>query len=352
MFTDSNLHLIQQAAHQAPSADNSQPWRLDWYNSTLSVSYDTARVGHKTFPADSPATLLTMGAVMENINQAVTAVGWPLTWQIPPALPPDQPVYFQALIGQASKMAEVSTDELPLFKRHTNRLPYRSQVVPEALLNMLKNLTVSTARIIVLDQPQEIKLTAEMVRKASEIRFRTREVIEWFSKCMRFGGHNVAANDGLDVNTLDLPLGGSAFLRLISSWRRMKILNLFGAYKVMSFVDSSPVRDAPALIAIVGPSGFHDILAAGQLMERIWIILNAQDVAVHPYYVLADQLHRRQAGSIPHGLEKQADALFDETRQLFQFGQGEALQMLLRIGYPKKAPVRSKRLPLEAVCSI
>ena len=345
------LQFLAQAAHQAPSADNSQPWLLDWHNQTLSVAYDTARVSHKTFPADSPATLLTMGAVLENINQAANAAGWPLTWQIPPTIVPDQPVYFQALIGQANEKTKVSTDTLPLFKRHTNRFPYRSQALPEELLSALKNLSVASARVIVIDQPTAIRQAGRLVRLASEMRFRTREVHEWLTKSLRFGGTSAADDDGLDVKTMDLPPFGTSILHLISSWRRMEILNWFGAYKIFSFIDSNPVRHAPALVAIIGPSGFQDILAAGQLMERIWIALNAEGVAVQPYYVLADQLHRRQAGIIPPGLEKQADRVFDDARQLLQLGEGETLQMLLRIGYPKKTPVLSRRLPLEVVCS-
>ena len=343
------LQFLAQAAHQAPSADNSQPWQLDWHNQTLSVAYDSVRVSHKTFPADSPATLLTMGAVLENINQAANAAGWPHTLQVPSTLNPDQLVYFQAQFEQPNERTEVSTDTLPLFKRHTNRFPYQSQPLPEELLNVLKNLSVASARVVIIDQPSVIKQVGRLVRLASEIRFRTREVHEWLAKSLRFG--DSSSDDGLDVKTMDLPPFGTAFLRLISDWRRMKILNWFGAYKICSFIDSSPVRYAPALVAIIAPSGFQDILSAGQLMERIWIALNAEGVAVQPYYVLADQLDRRQAGIIPPGLGKQADMLFDETRQLLQLGEREALQMLLRIGYPKKTPVLSRRLPLEVVCS-
>ena len=86
-------------------------------------------------------------------------------------------------------------------------------------------------------------------------------------------------------------------------------------------------------------------------MERVWISLNEQDVAVQPYYVISDQLHRRQVGLIPHGLNNQADELLDKVQQLFKLNQGETLHMLLRIGYAKKTPVFSKRLPLQAVCS-
>jgi hypothetical protein len=119
----------------------------------------------------------------------------------------------------------------------------------------------------------------------------------------------------------------------------------------MSFTDSHPVGKAPAIVAIISPSGFQDVLAAGQLMNRIWIDLNAKGVAVHPYYVVADQLHRCQEEVIPEGLEKQADLVFEATNQLFQFNDGEALQMLFRVGYPKKEAVRSKRISIEKVCS-
>lgn len=346
------LNLILKAAHQAPSADNSQPWLLEWHDPTLTVSYDTARVSDKTFPANSPATLLTMGAALENINQAVNAAECPIIWQIPPTLNPAQPVYFKATFGRGAEKTDLTIDSVPLFKRHTNRLPYQSQALPKTLINELKNLTVASARVVVIDQPSTISQVAGLVKQASEIRFQTREIHEWLAKSLRFGKSSGSNDDGLDVNTLDLPPGGIAFLRLISAWSRMKILNLLGAYKALSFIDSRPVKDAPALVAIVGPSGFQDILAAGQLMNRIWIDLNAQSIAVHPYYVIADQLNRRQAGVIPVGLEKQADAVFVKAREIFQFEEGETLQMLLRVGYPKKTPVLSKRLPIEVVCSI
>jgi hypothetical protein len=348
MLTPSSLKLLLHAAHQAPSADNSQPWRLEWHNQILSVAYDTARVSNKTFPADSPATLLAMGAVLENISQAAE---WPVTWQIPATLDPEQPIYFRALIGQTNEESKVSIDTLPLFKRHTNRFPYCSQTLPEALINVIKNLTVGSARVVIIDQPSVIRQIARLVLLASEIRFRTREVHEWLAKSLRFDDSLSAADDGLDVKTLALPPGGRTILRLISVWHRMEILNMFGAFKALSIIDSNPVRQAPALIAILSPSGFQDIIEAGQLMERIWIDLNGQGVAVHPYYVVADQLHRRISGVIPPDLRKQADAVFEGTRQILQFEQGETLQMLLRIGYPKKTPTLSRRLPLEAVCS-
>jgi hypothetical protein len=86
-------------------------------------------------------------------------------------------------------------------------------------------------------------------------------------------------------------------------------------------------------------------------MNKVWIALNVQGIAVQPYYVLADQLQRRQAYQIPRSLITQADDLCAQTNQLFQLDDGEELAMLFRIGYPTRTPVKSKRLPLDKVCS-
>lgn len=344
------LNYFLQSAHSAPSADNSQPHRFLWdAKKTLRVCYDELRVRNMTFPADNPATILTMGALLENIVQAGAAINCPLKFRIPSGVNSSSDAYFEVDIDMESENVQLNFD-LPLFKRHTNRLPFQSQPLPSELLSRIGDLKLSSAHAVVIDKASVITKVARLVKASSEIRFRTREVHEWLGKSLRFDDAH-SNFDGLDVNTLDLPLGGKAFLRLISDWSRMKILNQVGAYKILAAIDASPIDKAPALIGIVAPSGFQDILYAGQLMNRIWIELNAQGIAVQPYYVISDQLHRRASGLIPEGLEVQAGTLFDETNKVFQLQAGDFLQMLFRIGYPVKSPVLSKRLPLADVCS-
>lgn len=341
--------LLSQAAQQAPSADNSQPWLLYWQGNTLSIRYDSERVGKKTFPENSPATLLSIGAVIENLNQAAKAHRVKISWNIAEQIDKNNPVYCHCHISTTDDV-KIFDNLLPLYERNTNRLPYLSTPLPIQQLEVLKKLTLGTIRVKVFQSHEEIGRTAQLVRFASEIRFRTHEINEWLGKSLRFGKQAKSCGDGLDVATLDLPPGGTLFLKLISNWQRMKWLNLLGAYKFMSFIDSLPVKKAPALVAIIGPKGFHEYLSAGQLMQRIWIDLNAQGIAVHPYYVIADQINRFQGGKIPRNLIKQATQTNEEAIQLFELNEGETLHMLFRIGYPKKKAKRSKRLPLEVIC--
>ncbi len=348
---DTKKTQLSHSVLHSPSADNSQPWRFDWHESCLNVYYDTPRVGNKTFPPDNPATLLSIGAVMENIRQAAEAIHCPVSFDIESNLNTDKPLYFKALFETKETNIEHDIQNIALFKRHTNRHPYQSKPISDSVLEVLKKLTLGDSRVLVFNQPSEIKPIAKLVRLASEIRFRTQDVHEWLAKSLRFDTASTASGDGLDLATLHLPPGGKSFLKLISDWRRMRFFNRFGAYKALAFIDAAPINQAPALLAIVGPQKFADYLSSGQLMERIWIDLNAQGIAVQPYYVVADQLHRRETHTVPVVLTGEADQVFAQAQKIFQFNTDETLHMLLRIGYPTKTSVLSQRLPLEVVCS-
>ena len=344
-------YLLTQAIQQTPSADNSQPWHITWTDSILSLSYDTARVADKTFPSNSPAILLSIGAAIENLYQVACQLNIDINIDTSLYIECENPTYFRAHFKQSDLDKPITVDSIPVFERHTNRLAYTSTPIAEDILAVLKNLTLGSASLRIISDKKEIKILGKLVQKASEIRFKTQEINEWLAKSLRFGNDAEKTKDGLDVATLDLPPGGSLFLRLIGNWKRMQLLNLLGTYLTMSLIDSAPVKKAPALIAITAPSNAQGIMEAGQLMEKVWIDLNSKGIAAHPYYVICDQLHRRKSGVIPKGLEKKADMIYAETQQLFQFEEGKELQMLLRIGHPKKTAKRSQRLDFNKFCS-
>lgn len=343
--------FLSQAAQHTPSPDNSQPWHLDWEGDILTVSYDTSRVADKTFVADSHAIFLTMGALLENVIQAAKALNVGLTWSFPNKFDINQPIYFQATLDQTNSLIASKIDDIPLFKRHTNRLPFQNKSLPSDFVSQLKNLTESSAKILVFENKKDIQQIAKQIRSASEVRFQTQEIHEWLAKSFRFDTKKADEyGEGLDVATIDLPLGGKLFLRLISNWKRMNWLNKIGTYKTMAFIDSQPVSQAPAIIAIAGSCNeFRDILAAGQLMNRAWMMLNANGIAVHPYYVITDQLQRKRANVVPSHLVKQINSVSEDIQKLFKLGNEETVHILFRVGYPKKTPVKSKRLPLKSL---
>jgi len=345
------VKLLVNAAIQAPSADNSQPWHYTWNGDFLTFSYDTDRVYGLTFSPDDPATLLSLGGAIENVIQVADHYGIQIEFEkiIESKIKTGASFRLRPDTDNIANLADEHTD-LPLFHRHTNRLSYKNKALSSSLIAWINTDCELNARATVTTNSEKIKGIADLVRNASEIRFQTKEVHEWLGKSLRFSPTEVEYGDGLDVATLGLPRGGTLLLKFISDWRRMVFLNRFKAYKLLSMIDSLPVGKASALVIITSPEGPEQVIDAGRLLTRIWTRLNMEGVAVHPYYVIPDQLQRLKQNRIPDKLVSQARYLERAAGHIFGLDEKlTELRMVLRIGYPKKKPIRSKRLPLEAV---
>lgn len=342
------VKLLIKAGQCAPSADNSQPWCFTWDGDVLSLCYDSQRVAGRTFGVLSPATLLGIGCVMENLSQVLAGLGQAAEWDILTPEPANNHCYLKLRPNPEIRISD-DTDSYPLFNRHTNRLPYSEEKIPQDVLNALANSREDNVQLRLFDSKESKGRIGRLVRAASEIRFQTQELHEWLGSSLRFSRTEVEQGDGLDVNSLHLPPGGRTFMQLTRDWKRMAFLNRLGIHKLLAKVEAQPVAEAPVIIAVIGPSGYRQQLAAGRLMNRTWISLNSHGIAVHPYYVIADQLQRLATGNVPAHLQDQASALKSECDTFFGLAGGAQVQMLLRIGVPRRNPVRSHRLPLQDI---
>ncbi len=342
-----SIKFLFEAGHIAVSADNSQPWRFSFQDNTITISYDIVRVPYMFFSFDHPACLLSFGSVVENMDQAAKSIGVQIEWVLHPTHTNNY-TYAEGRILNASELTKVN-HEHELFRRHTNRFPFKKKLLPDDILATLENEEEGSTRILAIREKSSIKKVAKLVKDSSKIRFQTEEVHDWLMTHMHFNPFDVDKGSGLDIKTVNLPPGGGLFMKFIRPWKNMKFLNRLGAYNLMAHQEQVPVANAPALIAIIGEEGFENGLQAGALMERIWVKLNTLGIAVQPYFVITDQLERRKSGKIPPHLKELADAISKDSKNTFTLKGSEKLLMLLRVGYPKHDPVRSKRIPLGMV---
>lgn len=345
MNMDSQFDYLFDAARWAPSADNVQPWQLRLNGDELTVGYDAARVAGVTHPPQDPATLLAMGALLENLLQAGAATGFGLE-----RLDPSDDEYFRLRVSPATSAAAGRPDH-PLFLRHTNRRPFRTDPLPAGVAESISGESEGAARALVFTDSSGRGRIAHLVKQASAIRFQTRESSESLGRSLRFTPREVESGDGLDVSTLHLPPGGNALVRLTTNWRVMQPLNRLGVYKALAAMESKPIANAPAIVAVIGSTGLRGALDAGQLMERIWIDLNRYELGVQPFYVVSDQLFRRERSELPEGLERHGDAMAQEAETVFGLA-GQKLYMLFRVGHPTGAPIKSRRLPLSTIVKV
>ena len=339
------ISKLASFAIMAPSADNSQPWTLSWDKGELAIAFRKTYQMPSMFWADSHATLLAAGAVAELLHNTFIANNVTAKWHWPSNSASGKPYAWFTLNATPSDFTPPEGVSL----RHTNRFAFRCDPLPPAVFREIEQFREGSIRIVPVSGGQHKSEFIRLVRLSSEARFCTRELHEWLIDSLRFTQEEVSRGDGLDVRTLALPPGGKQFMRFISDWRRMKILNRLSAYKILALSEVRLLPAAPALLCIVGPADARSAIDAGRLMTRLWMHLNLNEIAVHPYYVVTDQINRLHEDKVPAGFESQIDEVEEQTRELLGLQPAEILHIIFRVGYPKVTPLRSRRLPLDAV---
>lgn len=340
--------LIEQiflAGRHAASADNTQPWHFIWTGKYIEIRFARDRINSMTFNAGNPATLLGIGSVIENMDQACRFLGLASKWELLSGS--KEGAYAKVFVGSPNSAAGTERDQIPLFGRHTNRLGFKPTPLPEQIGKRISAMVEGSARPEIIENSDVIREVGDFVYHCSEVRFQTKEIHEWLGDSLRFTNSEVERGDGLDVATLDLPPGGAFFLRIIKDWRHMSLFNKVSGYKLLAQLEAKPIRQARTLVGIVAENSQEERINAGRLMTRLWIELNAQQIAVQPFYVIPDQIHRLNEGSVPPGLEDKIASVATRSRGIFKLQQDEQVYMLLRVGYPKSKPTKSRRLPLE-----
>ena len=347
MSLPTSIKFLFESGHRAVSADNSQPWLFTWNGEKILISYNIERAPKSYFLPDGIASLLSFGSVIENMTQAANSIDLKIEWIIQP-INTDKYTFAEGIIIHNGVLEKANYGH-DLFKRHTNRFPFKNKLLPSDALEFLKNEKEGKAYSIVIDKKYKINEVAKLVRDSSKIRFLTKEIHDWFHKHLHFKASEVDKGSGIDVKTMNLPFGGVTFMKLTKPWKCLNLLSKFGIGNFLANQEQIPIKNAPTLIAIIGEKGFKEGISAGILMQRIWIKLNTIGIAVQPFFVITDVLDRHNENKVPPCFKDLANSISKENKRMFNLKESEKLVMLLRVGYPKIDPIKAKRIPLNLV---
>jgi hypothetical protein len=278
--------------------------------------------------------------VSENIGRALTELGIDSAdWNF---REPGAEGWFAKGALQLQDCTLPDLNEPVWTRRHTNRSAYSQTPLAEPILKAL-NLEETSGLSTVCMTGKAIHEIATWVKRASEVRFQTEEVNAWFAESLRYGKHE-ANEDGLHVDTLGLPPGGGALLRLISDWKRLSFLNRLGAYKLFSKIEAENFVKTPLVLAILGEHG-TSAFEAGRHLQKTWLKLTELGLSAQPYYVVTDLLQRRLLGRVPEHCVGTADWVGSRVHNVF--GADHTLHCLLRVGVPLRSMPVSGRLSLR-----
>lgn len=328
------LDFVQHAV-TAPSADNSQPWLFSRREGTVDCVYRHVGSNDDPFGSNGHATLLAAGALQENIDRLLLILQMPQSKRSIDAV---WTITFDTPDRDVPASAELDA----ILNRHTNRFPYRA-VKPGALGQLVSDMSGTGCRLVALEDRSMVRGIGDAIKLCAEVRFNTKILHEWLFDSLRWSRGDVERGDGLDLATVHLPPGGRQFMRLIAPWPRMSWLNRLGLYKLLAAQDTAPIYRAPCVIAIVGDSSRDGAWAAGRLLQALWIELNRQSYAVHPYYVVSDLINRLDARQLEAQWQGSVQTAKSIASDVLGLGPGEQVHMLLRVGQPGHPVIRSRR---------
>ena len=279
------VQYLVKTGIQAPSGDNAQPWKFaydtDYINLFLDREKDTS-----FFNVNQIASLISCGAVLENIRIAATAFGIETDIKI---TPPD---------GITDQVADIrfhcseTPDSWPdplheyIWERHTNRKMYKRTAVPASVINEMQSSIEDFpgARLHVVTDRDQMKKVARLIYRIDRIRTEFRPLHEHLMSMIRFTPEEaLEKRDGLPLKNLEAGFAGEMFLKLTRPWPVMNAANKLGLGRMVAFHSYQGIMNSSG-VALLTMDGMEDLdfIKGGQALERLWLTLTSKGFAMQP----------------------------------------------------------------------
>lgn len=335
------MEYIIQAGMQAPSGENTQPWKFMINGNYITVCINKD-ADHSFFNTQQRASLLSCGAVIENIKIAASAFG--LKCDI---------ILNENGLDDLKEIAKIhlyktyiNRDSLfrSIWERCTNRKQYSQKKLEPFVFDEIKEVAKEFPGVnlsIVEDRKQLKELKKALVKlgiartENSQVhKFLNHHIRQTFAEAQK-------AKTGFALNNLEVGAAGNFLLKMTKSWKVMNFLNSLGFSKVLASKVEEGIDNCGACILItVSNNSAINYIKGGQALERIWLKLTEMGISTQPmttanYFMLKYQLEGINAfESKHHQLIKDGFACFQKifpNENMEKCGQ----IMLLRLGYSK-----------------
>jgi hypothetical protein len=329
---------IARYAVSCPSPHNTQPFRLRIINDAEAEIVFLPRRGLWVADPEGRFTWLTAGIFAEICSIAAHGLGFELDCRTDFSAmyrggDTETPQVISRLTLRPAAAPVADLDPQLILDRHTSRLPYDGQAIPEALLSEMQAEALRTGhRFEARSDRQAIDWVIELNRQAlfhdmENVPVR-KELVRW----LRFGTREEdITGDGLSARCL----GFSAPL-LRSFFTSPGFWTLPGIKSLVGFIYGRSMKGVGTIGWLRGPYvSMDDWFRAGTTMFRLWLIVTRHGYYWQPY------------GSVITSDEARANMIryFDMPDER---GGADMVWLLLRLG-KSEAPPLSHRLPYEDI---
>jgi molybdopterin/thiamine biosynthesis adenylyltransferase len=356
--SESVLKDIVNAACQAPSTGNDQPWKWIFRRNRLFLFHDRFR-SYSFGDFDQIASNISFGASYENLVLKSNESGLQVRADLFP-------------LGESSTLI-AAIDFLPETTSKGTEPVYAPEAV-NVIFDRCTNRNPSTPVPISEDACQQLKSAAESVPGASFHFFHDQAQMmtigEIIGQCDRIrllnpAGHHDFVNremkwtpsdaenskDGIDVRTLGLSTPQIAALSIIRDKEISRTLNQIGGGGALVDAALKTVSTASAIGMITMPGdSYRDFFLGGMSMQRLWLRAEQLQFAIHPLispFYLFPRITKGSNAGLDESEASKLRALRKKFLELVPFGENMGEVFLFKIAKAEKPGIKSYRLPLD-----
>lgn len=281
MITRSTIQEVLDLAMNAPSGANSQPWSFAMANDDTLVVTIHPEKDHPILNYKERGTIITLGALIENIRLAALAKGVGIqTGQYDSERHTISITFTEDTAVVASDYVLIQA----LPKRCTNRKSYHDTALNEQALTALQTAGEgeSVACTLVTDAnermniAQAFALFEQIMIEDDRLREASFGEIIWPGKNERTDG------SGLYVETLELAPPQQKILGLMQRPFFAKLAKRIGLPKVIAKDTTKLYSSGPLIGLLTAPATDAGLIAAGQHFERIWLQATSLGLSLQP----------------------------------------------------------------------
>ncbi len=347
------IHKILESALQAPSGENSQPWKFRVVGTTIE-HYHNPQSDTSIYNYKNRGSFVAHGAAIENMCIAAAALGYKATVSLFPAS--DNPDYIARITITPSPSSDQSAKKLysTIALRTSNRKPYtqvplRPEHAEELLLvaQSYEQLGIKYQRII---EREKIVQLANVGATNEEIMLQNKLLHEFFFNHLTWTKEeDTQKKVGFFIQTLELPFPVQILFKLIRHWWAMAFLIKVGFPKAVRA--SNAITDAAAAefgVLTTENNTPEDYIHTGRLLERLWLTASLNGLQVQ---ILTGTIYLYYAQEGDRNVFSQQErSLLDTQISILRsmlYKERATVTCMFRIGYGPTATSRAARYTVE-----
>ncbi|NOR70076.1 MAG: hypothetical protein GQ532_10360 [Methylomarinum sp.] len=331
------INKILEAAVQAPSGDNVQPWRFQVSEELTTIKlYNLPEKDNSYYNFNQMASYIAHGAVIENIDIASRHLGY----QAQVNLFPDENELDLVAIIELSPVEQQDQPLYPaIFERCTNRFQYKRADVTPAVLDKLSDTVrnIDNANVSLVCQQDEINKLSKELMVNDRLVFERKDIHHFLFDKIRWNKKQIEQTmDGMPVDTLGLNPMEKLTFPLMRFWGFVKTANYFGLSRIIGLKCWWNCRTS-SILGMVSIKGNDKVafVQGGRAVQRVWLEATLQGLSLQPIIGLTLLINRLKLNKL--------DGFSDKHRQfvqrslevlpaLFTVDECETLVMGFRLG--------------------